>query len=397
MTKPRDVSSAKLIPTVIVASKKARFFAWRDHLGRVRRKLSSTTRNARHIQRLLREPQTIGPDAVASLVQTVNLVVEVRCNIRCSCCHYFATRDDGTADVGADLPRMLKLVDEVPHAVVAITGGEPLMAPARVVDAARALLNQNRAIALVTNSLPLGDPRRGDLTRGILLQGLNAAQRSRLRVQCSLDIQHQQASRLSVEEYVRRCRHAIEQLALAGFPVFTRSIVTSRDEYRFFADHVLPLSRQKLTLGASLQPDVYDLPKFVSALAADELGDMPARMGTSYLRRIQEETSRRTGSGQPARRVAASDTLRTAPWAFIEINDRGVRGPSSFVANGTHHASVLEMLRSYDWLAVADEIVPQITITQNAFFYRVNRKTRAVTVNLPHVLRKLMQRRHLSF
>jgi hypothetical protein len=382
---------------VIVASKKARFFAWRDHLGRVRSKLSSTTRNARHIQRLLREPRTIGPEAVASLVQTVNLVVEVRCNIRCSCCHYFATRDDGTADVGADLPQMLKLVDEVPHAIVAITGGEPLMSPARRPPPARALLNKNRAIALVTNSLPLSDPRRGDLTRGILLQGLNEAQRSRLRVQCSLDIQHQQASRLSVDEYVRRCQHAIQQLTLAGFPVFTRSIVTSRDEYRFFEEHVLPLSRQKLTLGASLQPDVYDLPKFVAALAADELGDMASRLGSSYLRRIQQELPPPTGDGLPLRRVPSVGTLRTAPWAFIEINDHGVRGPSSFVANGTHHASVLAMLRSYDWLAVADSIVPQITITQNAFFYRVDRDTRTVTVNLPHVLRKLMQRRHLSF
>lgn len=373
----------------IVASKKARFFSWYDRLGRARAKLSSTARNARYIEHLIREPKTIGPDAVASLVQTVNLVIEARCNIRCKCCHYFATRDEASLDRTFDLPRMIELINEVPNALVAITGGEPLMSPARVVETAQALLRKNQAMALVTNSLPLADPKRGELARGVLLNGLSRSDRAKLRVQCSVDIEHQVASRLSVEEYVARCNAAIRHLTSAGFPVSTRSIVTSRDEYLFFKDHVLPMAKTGVTLGASVQPDIYDLSRFADALQRQELGDVSARLGPAYLRRIFDEVKR------DARRdvTASPSTLRTAPWIFIEINARGVKGPSGFISDGAHHSSVLEMLRSYDWLNVADSIVPQITISQNAFFYRINRRKRSVTLNIPYILGRILQGR----
>jgi uncharacterized radical SAM superfamily Fe-S cluster-containing enzyme len=124
-----------LTPTT-AASGNARFSAWRDRLSSAQGKLSFAIRNARYIQRLLQNPHTINSEAVASLVRTVNLVIESRCNILCPCCHYFATRDGAALDRSFNLPRMLEPVDEVPHANIAITGGEPLMAPARVVEAA---------------------------------------------------------------------------------------------------------------------------------------------------------------------------------------------------------------------------------------------------------------------
>lgn len=372
----------------VVTSKRARFFAWYNRFSLVRRKLTSAARNARHIEKLLQAPASIGPGAVAGLVQTVNLVIEARCNIRCSCCHYFATRADSSLDASMDVPRMMRLLDEVPHALVAITGGEPLLSPARVVDTAQALLRRGQALALVTNSLPLADPRRGELNRGILLNGLTRAERARLRVQCSVDIQHQVASRLSVEDYASRCHAAVRHLAAAGFPVFTRSIVTSREDYLFYRDHVLPLAKAGVTLGAAVQPDIYDLTGFVAALDRGELGDVSARLGDAYLRCIRSDVKR---DGREKSDVGVAG-LRTAPWVFIEINARGVKGPSGFVADGAHHSSVIEMLRSYDWLKVAESIVPQITISQNALLFRVNHRNRSVTLDLPYILGKVLRR-----
>lgn len=364
--------------------------SWHERINRARSKLTSVLRNTRHIETLLWAPREISPATVASLVQTVNLVIEARCNIRCSCCHYFATRDESSLDLRWDLPRMLALLDEVPHALVAITGGEPLMSPALVVETAQALLKRKRSMALVTNCLPLADPKRGELARGILLSGISPADRAQLRVQCSVDLQHQAASRLSVEEYVARCQSACRALAAAGFPVFTRTIVTTRDEYAFFKERVLPWAESGATLGASVQPDIYDLPRFAAALRGRELGDMGARLGPAYLKRIVEEGDR----GRPAIPAENSTALRTAPWVFIEVNARGVKGPSGFVAEGEHHASVLEMMRSYDWLRVADTIVPQITISRNAFPYRIDRRRHSVALHVPHLLRSVLWRRH---
>lgn len=217
---------------------------------------------------------------------------------------------------------------------------------------------------------------------------MNRTERARLRVQCSIDIQHQVASRLSVEEYVARCHAAVRHLTTAGFPVFTRSIVTSRTEFLFFQDHVLPLFKSGVTLGASVQPDIYDLPAFADAFRRDELGDMGARLGKSYLRQIL------TAGTRDPREVATASlaALRTAPWVFIEVNSGGVKGPSGFVAKGEHYPSVLAMLRSYRWLEIADTIVPQITISQNAFLYRIDRRNGAVTLNKSYLLLKLLQR-----
>jgi hypothetical protein len=278
-------------------------------------------------------------------------------------------------------------VDEVPNAIVAITGGEPLMSPARVVEAAQALLRKNRAMALVTNLLPLADPKRGEIARGVLVSGVKPSDRTRLRVQGSVDLEHQQASRLPVEEYVARCHTAIRYLTAAGFPVFTRSIVSSQIENLFFKEHVLPLVQRRLTLGASMQPDIYNLPGFSAAFQRRELGDIEDRLGSTYLKQILGEVRR--ARGKPAPGLAP---LRTAPWVFVEINAHGVKGPSSFVAGGTHHTTVLDMLRSYDWLAVADSIVPQITISQNAFIYRLNRRNRKVTLNMAYILGKIARR-----
>jgi hypothetical protein len=374
-----------LTPTT-AASGNARFSAWRDRLSSAQGKLSFAIRNARYIQRLLQNPQTIDSEAVASLVRTVNLVIESRCNILCPCCHYFATRDGAALDRSFNLPRMLEPVDEVPHANIAITGGEPLMAPARVVDAARALLQRGRQTAVVTNSLPLFEPKRGETTREVLVNGLSREERAKLRVRCSVDLQHRVGSNLPVEEYVKRCHAAIRFFQASGFPVFTRSIVTTRDEYQFFKDHALPLKAEKVTLGASVQPDIYDLPTFAAAFQKQEMGDIGTRLGSSYLKLILEHAAGDTKSESTARR----STLRTAPWVLIEVNTRGVKGPSGFVPTGSHHQSVLEMMRSYDWLPIANSIVPQITISRNAFLYRVDR-TRAVTLNIPYILSKLLR------
>ena len=372
---------------VSMASRRAWLFAWSDRVGRTRTKLTSAARNARYIERLIREPKTIGADAVANLVMTVNLVIEARCNIRCSCCHYFATRDEASIDRHFDLAHMLQQLDEVPNAVVAITGGEPLMSPERVVETAQALLRRRRAMALVTNCLPLADPLRGDHARWILLNGLSESNRGKLRIQCSVDLEHQAASRLPVEEYAARCRAAIRYLSSAGFPVFTRTILTSREDYEFFKYHVLPLAETRTTLGASVQPDVYNLPRFVDAFNKQELGDIGRRIGPDYLNTILDDVKRtRNGPGGP------SSTLRTAPWCFIEIGAKGVKGPSSFVSYGAHHPSVLEMFRSYDWLSVADSIVPQITISRNASLYRIDRRKGSVTLNVPHVFSKILWR-----
>ncbi len=379
----------EIMKTASATSPRARFYAWYNRVGLARRKVSTAVRNARYIEQLIRDPATIGPRAVASLVQTVNLVIEARCNIRCSCCHYFATRDESVPAQGVDLARMIGLLDEVPNAVVAITGGEPMMAPARVVETARALLLRNQPMALVTNSLPLVEPKRGELNRGILFNGLSRSDRARMRVQCSVDIQHQVASRLTVEEYVARCHAAIRFLTSAGFPVFTRSIVTSRTDYLFYRECVLPLARNGVTLGAVVQPDMYDLKGFAAALARAELGDMDIRLGSSYLGCILADVKRDA--------VAASkadvSALRTAPWAFVEINARGVKGPSGFVSEGAHYSSVIEMLRSYDWLSIADSIVPQITISENAQLYRVDRRDKSVSLDTAYIVRKVLRRR----
>lgn len=367
---------------------KARSSGWRNRITGARSKLLSTIRNARHIESLIREPQTIGPETAASLVRTVNLLVEARCNIVCSCCHYFATRDAVSADRSFDLTQMLALIDEVPNAVVGITGGEPLMSPKRVAEAARALLARGRITAVVTNSLPLTDPKRGELARGILLDGLSPPERARVRIRCSIDLQHQAGSRLTLADYVSRCHAAVHFLKSSGFPISTRSIVTTGEEYGFYRDHVLPLSTSGVTLGASVQPDMYDLTGFVAAFQRKELGDVGVRLGSSYLKHIIQHAGRQPNA-DPA---PLASILPTAPWALIEVSAQGVKGPSCFLPSGTHHSSVLEMLRSYDWLPIVDTIVPQITITQSAFPYRIDRRTRGVSLNFPYIIGKMLRR-----
>ncbi len=366
---------------------KAHPYAWPDRFSGARKKLLSTLRNARHIECLFREPKTISPEGAASLVRTVNLLVEARCNIVCSCCHYFATRNAAAADRSFDLTRMLAMIDEVPNAVVGITGGEPLMSPDRVAEAARALLARGRITAVVTNSLPLTDIKRGELARGILLNGLSPAERAKLRIRCSIDLQHQVGSRLALSEYINRCHAAIRFLKSSGFPVHTRSIVTTREEYEFFKEHVLPLSISGVTLGASVQPDMYDLAGFAAAFQRKELGDVGVRIGSSYLKHILHHVGR-TPNSDPRPQVS---TLPAAPWALIEVSAQGVKGPSCFLPSGTHHHSVLEMLRSYDWLPIVDSMVPQITITQNAFPYRIDRRNRAVSLNLRYIVGKMLR------
>lgn len=373
-----------LTPTNVATTRPS---AWRNRFTGARNKLLSTIRNARHIETLFREPQTVGLEAAASLVRTVNLLVEARCNIVCSCCHYFATRNAVAADRSFNLPQMLALIDQVPNAVVGITGGEPLMSPGRVAESARALLARGRATAIVTNSLPLTDPKRGELARAILLNGLSPAERAKLRIRCSIDLQHQVGSRLALPDYVSRCHAAVRFLKSSGFPVYTRSIVTNREEYGFFKEHVLPLSTGGETLGASVQPDMYDLVGFAAAFERQELGDIGVRLGSSYLKHILHHVGRTPNSG-PA---SQSSILPAAPWALIEVSAQGVKGPSCFVPSGTHHHSVLHMLRSYDWLPIVDSIVPQITITQNAFPYRLDRRRRAVSLSFPYIVGKMLR------
>jgi hypothetical protein len=370
------------------AVRNAHFSTWRHRFGRAQSKLRSAIKNARYIERLIQAPQTIGPDAAASLVRSVNLVIESRCNIRCPCCHYFATRNAAALDRGFNLPRMLELIDEVPHAGIGITGGEPLMAPARVVEAAQALLQRGRQTTLVTNSLPLFETKRGEVTRDLLLNGLSREDRAKLRVRCSVDLQHYEGGNLPLDEYIAKCHAAIRFLTSSGFPVSTRSIVTTREEYEFFRDHVLPLKARGVTLAASVQPDIYALPKFATAFQRQELGDVGARLGSSYLKLILDHAARGPNSDAAADR----SIFRTAPWVLIEVNARGVKGPSGFLTAETHHQSVLEMLRSYDWLHIADSMMPQITISHNAFLYRIDRRNRSVTLNIPYILGKFLQR-----
>jgi MoaA/NifB/PqqE/SkfB family radical SAM enzyme len=365
-----------------------RLSSWGKRLAGVPRTFFYLLRNARHIQQLIRAPQTIGPDAAASLVRTVNLLIEQRCNIRCSCCHYFKAYDSSEKGPEFNLPRLMTLIDEVPQANVAISGGEPLMSPARVVDTARALLGRQRETAIVTNGLPLAEGGRSKATREVLLNGLSRLERGMLRVRVSVDIEHRDGGRLGTDEYVKRCHSAIEFLTASGFSVYTRSIVTTPEEYRFYREYVLPLTRTGVTKGASVQPDMYALHNFHTALRRGELGDVAARLGAPYIGRIAEYVSRDADE----RPDSTTSALRTAPWVLIEVNARGVKGPSGFLPGASHHGSVIAMLRSYDWLRIADSMVPQITISRNALPYRINRRNRAVSVNFPHLLGRLLSR-----
>jgi hypothetical protein len=135
---------------------------------------------------------------------------------------------------------------------------------------------------------------------------------------------------------------------------------------------------------ASVQPDIFNLVGFADSVRTGQMGDILKRLAPEYAKLIMVLSRPELDSNA----CSKASALRTAPWALIEVNTEGVRGPSPFYQNSKHHFSVLDMLQSYDWLQILESIVPQMTICENALPYLLDKDTRTVRLNLLYFVGK---------